>query len=84
MVARMDMPPHARAGQIERGHLCADDDRADLGVGDILAALDQRGLTNNTLVVFTNDNAPAFDVTRFFALTTLSGGRRISQLLSPS
>jgi arylsulfatase A-like enzyme len=31
-------------------------ERADQGVGEILAALDQRGLTNNTLVVFTNDN----------------------------
>jgi len=31
-------------------------ERADQGVGDILAALHQRGLTNNTLVVFTNDN----------------------------
>jgi arylsulfatase A-like enzyme len=31
-------------------------ERADQGVGDILAALDQRGLKNNTLVVITNDN----------------------------
>jgi arylsulfatase A-like enzyme len=31
-------------------------ERADHGVGEILAALDQRGLTNNTLVIFTNDN----------------------------
>jgi arylsulfatase A len=31
-------------------------ERADRGVGEILAALQQRGLTNNTLVVFTNDN----------------------------
>jgi arylsulfatase A-like enzyme len=31
-------------------------ERADRGVGEILAALDQRGLANNTLVVFTNDN----------------------------
>lgn len=31
-------------------------ERADRGVGEILAALDQRGLTQNTLVVFTNDN----------------------------
>ena len=31
-------------------------ERADRGVGEILAALHQRGLTNNTLVVFTNDN----------------------------
>jgi arylsulfatase A len=31
-------------------------ERADQGVGEILAALRQRGLTNNTLVVLTNDN----------------------------
>jgi arylsulfatase A len=31
-------------------------ERADQGVGEILAALEARGLTNNTLVVFTNDN----------------------------
>jgi arylsulfatase A-like enzyme len=31
-------------------------ERADRGIGEILAALDRLGLTNNTLVVFTNDN----------------------------
>ena len=31
-------------------------ERADRGVGEILAALDRRGVTNNTLVIFTNDN----------------------------
>lgn len=31
-------------------------ERADQGVGAILEALQRRGLTNNTLVVFTNDN----------------------------
>jgi arylsulfatase A-like enzyme len=31
-------------------------ERADQGVGQILAALDKRGLTRNTLVIFTNDN----------------------------
>jgi arylsulfatase A len=31
-------------------------ERADEGVGKILAALEQRGLTRNTLVIFTNDN----------------------------
>ena len=31
-------------------------ERADEGVGKILATLDQRGLTKNTLVIFTNDN----------------------------
>jgi arylsulfatase A-like enzyme len=31
-------------------------ERADEGVGQILAALDRRGLSRNTLVIFTNDN----------------------------
>jgi arylsulfatase A-like enzyme len=31
-------------------------ERADEGVGRIIAALERRGLTKNTLVVFTNDN----------------------------
>ena len=31
-------------------------ERADRGVGEILAALDRRGLTDSTLVIFTNDN----------------------------
>jgi arylsulfatase A-like enzyme len=31
-------------------------ERADRGVGEILAALDRGGLANNTLVIFTNDN----------------------------
>jgi arylsulfatase A-like enzyme len=31
-------------------------ERADDGVGKILAALEQRGLARNTLVIFTNDN----------------------------
>jgi arylsulfatase A-like enzyme len=31
-------------------------ERADQGVGRILAALDKNGLANNTLVIFTNDN----------------------------
>ena len=31
-------------------------ERADEGVGKILAALDQQGLARNTLVIFTNDN----------------------------
>jgi len=31
-------------------------ERADRGVGEILAALDRRGLARNTLVIFTNDN----------------------------
>jgi arylsulfatase A len=31
-------------------------ERADQGIGDILAALDRQGLARNTLVIFTNDN----------------------------
>ena len=31
-------------------------ERADQGVGQILAALDELGLTRNTIVIFTNDN----------------------------
>ena len=31
-------------------------ERADQGVGQILAALDRHGLAANTLVIFTNDN----------------------------
>jgi arylsulfatase A-like enzyme len=31
-------------------------ERADQGVGQILAVLEKRGLTRNTLVIFTNDN----------------------------
>jgi arylsulfatase A-like enzyme len=31
-------------------------ERADQGIGEILAALDQRGVASNTLVIFTNDN----------------------------
>jgi arylsulfatase A-like enzyme len=31
-------------------------ERADQGVGEILAALEKRGVTKNTLVIFTNDN----------------------------
>jgi arylsulfatase A-like enzyme len=31
-------------------------ERADQGVGQILAELERRGLSNNTLVIFTNDN----------------------------
>lgn len=31
-------------------------ERADAGVGKILAALERHGLTRNTLVIFTNDN----------------------------
>jgi arylsulfatase A-like enzyme len=31
-------------------------ERADQGVGQMLRVLDRRGLSRNTIVVFTNDN----------------------------
>jgi arylsulfatase A-like enzyme len=60
-------------------------ERADEGVGKILAALDQRKLAGNTLVIFTNDNggewlarnAPFFD--RKFSL--FEGGIRVPAIL---
>ena len=60
-------------------------ERADHGVGQILAALDRRGLANNTLVIFTNDNggewlsrnAPLFN--RKFTL--YEGGIRVPAIL---
>jgi arylsulfatase A-like enzyme len=60
-------------------------ERADQGVGRILAALDQQGLAANTLVIFTNDNggewlsrnAPLFN--RKFTL--YEGGIRVPAIL---
>jgi arylsulfatase A-like enzyme len=60
-------------------------ERADQGVGKILAALDQQQLSNNTLVIFTNDNggewlsrnAPLFN--RKFSL--YEGGIRVPAIL---
>ena len=64
-----DMPPSARHGAGQSLYQGPNDsvpatrrdyvrmlERADEGVGKILAALDRRGLTKNTLVIFTNDN----------------------------
>ncbi|MGH9784798.1 MAG: sulfatase-like hydrolase/transferase, partial [Terriglobia bacterium] len=45
-----DSPPATRADY------AAMLERADQGVGQILKALEDRGLTRNTLVIFTNDN----------------------------
>ena len=45
-----DEPPATRAG------LVAMLERADRGVGEILATLEKRGSNANTLVIFTNDN----------------------------
>ena len=56
-------------------------ERADQGIGEVLAALEEAGLTENTLVVFTNDNggewlsrnAPLFNR----KLTVWEGGIRV-------
>lgn len=60
-------------------------ERADKGVGEILAALDRQGLASNTLVIFTNDNggewlsrnAPLFN--RKFTL--YEGGIRVPAIV---
>jgi arylsulfatase A len=60
-------------------------ERADQGVGEILAALDRQGLASNTLVIFTNDNggewlsrnAPLFN--RKFTL--YEGGIRVPAIV---
>ena len=60
-------------------------ERADQGVGKILAALERQSLTNNTLVIFTNDNggewlsrnAPLFN--RKFTL--FEGGIRVPAIM---
>jgi len=60
-------------------------ERADQGVGQILAALDRNGLAGNTLVIFTNDNggewlsrnAPLFN--RKFSV--YEGGIRVPALM---
>ena len=60
-------------------------ERADQGVGQILAALDRQGLAANTLVIFTNDNggewlsrnAPLFN--RKFTL--YEGGIRVPAIM---
>ena len=60
-------------------------ERADRGVGEIVAALDRAGLSQNTLVVFTNDNggewlsrnAPLFN--RKFTL--YEGGIRVPTII---
>jgi arylsulfatase A len=60
-------------------------ERADKGVGEIIAELDRRGLASNTLVIFTNDNggewlsrnAPLFN--RKFTL--YEGGIRVPAIM---
>jgi arylsulfatase A-like enzyme len=43
-------------GTSTRGDYAAIMERVDRGVGEILARLSKHGLTNNTIVIFTNDN----------------------------
>ena len=60
-------------------------ERVDLGVGEILRTLERRGLSNNTIVIFTNDNggewlsrnAPLFSR----KLTVWEGGIRVPALV---
>ena len=61
-------------------------ERADQGIGQIIAALEKAGITNDTLVIFTNDNggewlsrnAPLFN--RKFSLW--EGGIRVPAIMS--
>ena len=54
--------------------------RLDQSVGRVLAALDEQGLTRNTLVIFTSDNGPhsegGHDVKRFDSSGGLRGNKR--------
>lgn len=78
-VVAYDEKPETRADYIKMM------ERADQGVGRILAALDRNGLNANTLVIFTNDNggewlsrnAPLFN--RKFTL--YEGGIRVPAIL---
>jgi arylsulfatase A-like enzyme len=54
---RPDHPvPAAAPGGATRADYAAVMERVDRGVGDILQALQSRGLAQNTIVIFTNDN----------------------------
>jgi arylsulfatase A-like enzyme len=54
---RPDHPvPAATAGSATRADYAAVMERVDRGVGEILQALQSRGLAQNTIVIFTNDN----------------------------
>ena len=61
-------------------------ERADQGVGRILALLEQRGLTANTLVIFTNDNGGEWlsrNAPFFHRKATLwEGGIRVPLIMS--
>ena len=81
--ARHMMPHERDAGT--RADYVAMVERVDRGVGEILQVLQQRGLMNNTIVVFTNDNggewlsnnAPLFSR----KLTVWEGGIRVPALI---
>lgn len=48
--------PHMGGGLHDRGEYIAAVEQMDRGVGEILEALERHGLTERTLVIFTNDN----------------------------
>ena len=81
--ARHVMPNDA--GTSTRADYAAMVERVDRGVGQILRALEQRGLARNTIVIFTNDNGgewlannrPLFNR----KLTTWEGGIRVPALI---
>ena len=81
--ARHMMPHERDAGT--RADYVAMVERVDRGVGEILQVLQQRGLTNTTIVIFTNDNggewlsnnAPLFSR----KLTVWEGGIRVPALI---
>jgi arylsulfatase A-like enzyme len=50
--------------------------RLDAGVGRVLEALERRGLTENTLVVFCSDNGPQFGMADGFSLDRFNCGLR--------
>ncbi|HZJ00380.1 MAG TPA: sulfatase-like hydrolase/transferase [Gemmatimonadaceae bacterium] len=89
---RPDMKPGRRASDMEsmvRGGTRADYiailERADRGVGDILATLDRLHLSNNTLVIFTSDNGGEWlsrNAPLFHRKSTLwEGGIRVPLLM---
>ena len=80
-------PPPGFAGDAEDPLAIRDAmlQRLDRGVGTILAALDSAGLTEDTLLVFTNDNGPVLEEMsapyRGTKNTTFEGGVRVPCLV---